>query len=816
MPDFNNPTGLSLLTRDIIHNREGVSEEFVLKKNKLESYLQNITKIESLEQNELWHVILNEAGISAQWNTIITDACNIKGEIQQALSNRGTFAGAYERATRKHVNLGAVGITREGKSTYVRKITGVDDWLVPNKGGDKPCTTAPINIINSSTPDGQNEVARVYYQTLKELVDFLIVWIEELGGGDAYGSSLKAVKTKTEFVEWCSQWPNIYNNPQFGNKQTISKQNFITYLKNANSYIDKILESDEQKTQSGIGYKDYKISDIQNHGDIAKDYYSSVCYYDSPVSNTVRYNSYATRLAEIYTNFSATENIQFLDTPGIGENKAGIEKTLSDAITMKLDIVIVIKAAYIANQDKASELFFSLLRERLTNHATAKDWVYYILNVHLDENGNYDFQQILDLRTRIKDNLRTPQQSSTIALEDIHFRFINLKEDCEYLSQTEIQTEHPIENYLSEILQLLIPKIKKIDEDFFSLGLSEYKKITAHIEHLCSKMSALSPKLPVFDDHTKIENLIVRLSEKFNTSKTYRHVIEGKLKPSVEEFKEEPIGTYVKKILGLSEDHTDLSELSIEAIDEFCKKNKDVIELRIGETSYENNKSFSDYSTVKGDLKKALIQGVLNQIKEKDAQEELAKIKNDFAEILETVGSLGFMVSAGSNDWWSDATAFLKKEKKVSELLSIFSGIRDMEIHAALDLGPSIIEAVRVSLNKDEFGEFSENWNFRSFDGALRCFIYSLLFLEASSKLDIEVSVFKRALEDIQKDINARFDRLWDLPKNIGDKSTESRNQLYSLYKRHLDEVFTNDAEAQKGALVDTYDGIVKEILQHS
>ena len=163
---------------------------------------------------------------------------------------------------------------------------------------------------------------------------------------------------------------------------------FEKYRMNIGDYVGNLIESDEDPK-----YRDFEISEIEKGEEEGREYYSSVSYYESPgaVDGSEVYTSFSTKEAQIFTNdFNIVgeddvNNIQFLDTPGIGEQKVDIDTILSRAITKDLDIVIGIRK--IGGEGAGSQLgekyLFNALRKSINTWPKSKEWIYFILNSFL-------------------------------------------------------------------------------------------------------------------------------------------------------------------------------------------------------------------------------------------------------------------------------------------------------------------------------------------------------------------------------------------------------------------------------------------------
>lgn len=611
----------------------------------------------------------------------------------------------------------------------------------------------------------------------------------------------------------------IEKDGQFGNKQTISRQNFKKYLIHVSEYVDRIYEvhRDENGNEitKGATYKDYFIADINEKGALAKEYYSSVSYYNGPAGTEEVYTSFATKLAEVYTSFKIGDeyvrNIQFLDTPGIGENKVGIEKTLSDAVTMKLDIVLVVKAAGNSKSDTDTEKFNELIRERLTGKDTASTWVYYILNVWKDKIKKGDIKK---LRDSIQSGLKEAQSSDKIVLADNHFRYMDLKNGAALSIDGDVlEYQNPVNEYLSDILNSLIGQIRAIDEEFFTLGEKAYVGIIQEWKELHQTIKTIKKYLPSLEPHFLAEDLIKKLSPALTEVANWSTLIAETVKPDLKPFKEDTIGNYVAKVL-----HSDRGDITFDNpstqakdIELFYDKNKLNIEKYgcFRQSYFRDNSNFIEYSSVKRELRNALIGGILALIKDKPAQKKLVQYKSDLQGVLCDKGGFSFIISNTEN-WWADVADFLGDEPNCTSLEELFRAVSTLNIDLQDKLKDTIETSMGNSLHHDDFGDPDE-YNFEDYPSSVCSFIHSLLNIEQFAKGVVEKGIIDEALDKIQYSISLRLDNIVSMcgtATNVTNSKT--RDELSAFYQRHLDDIFQDNDNAKKMAVVKRWDDLIK------
>lgn len=815
MPEQNVPVNpLTAYTAEVVRIRRENAPSFERMKQRLERIYASLRLIFELSSLPVWNKLIDKTESRQQlWNEILLLAKPQRDVVSHAISD-GSFASAYERATREYVNIGAVGITREGKSTFIRKASSLSEWLIPTRGGDNPCTTASINIINGPLVDRKGQkftsIARVHYYAVPEMVAYINQYIKELGGKDEYLLGAE-ITTRKQFISECKILSaKIAGDENFADNNIEHRKTFQKYLDKVDSYADRLLEYiyDEDgnimRDEDGFPcttsqeYTDYPIGDIEKEGETAKKYYSSVSYYDSPLGTVELYCSFATKYAEVAKSFnignSPVENIQFLDTPGIGESKAGIERTLSDAIAMKLDAVIVVKAVGYSKSGADNNSFYSILRKRLSSKKTTDKWLYFALNVF---QGNIQKGDIEKAQNNVKESLSIKQSSSSISIRDDHFRYMDLKLDKQLDIKGDLMPTQGayVSNYIESILQNLVPDIKDIDAEFFSEGLSEYHNIDKSWRDLLKKIEALLECLPSFETSKQVEQKIEGLGLKLLNHPYWGTFLEDSIDPNLDSFKNARLGEFVLKSLCVIDDCMTFEDLSFEKVlKPFCEKHKEVLYRSFNGSNYDHNRSFTDYTATKEQLFKVLVEAVECLIVEDKAEEKLQEhityLKNAFIED----GCFGFIPSEGAN-WWKDAAEYLRRQHICPRIAERFSKIAELSINLKEALAGSIRSSISKSLKNDDFS----NAVFSTYIQALCSFIRSLLLIENIAKAEIEKDIFNEAIETHQSNIILALDDVANICNNQGNiRNQETRNELRAFYNLHLAEVLKGEDVAEK------------------
>jgi len=786
---------LSELTNRIVESRRSRVSTFAEYRNKLNSISDVLGFVTRYQDNTLWNEIIIESKNEEKWKQIQDRVINLKHILDAFVSRDGEFSIAESRASREFVNIGSIGIMREGKSEFVAQTTNLDKWVLPRKKGEHACTTASINVINGSSPDGKNNIVRVYFYSVKEIVSLFGDYLDEFNIGRNLIDS--SINTREGLRNWCSNNASVMEQ-RIPSSQSKLKKKFMEYLQNVNVYVDRLTEGDEISDNNQFSqFADFNIEDIKNGGAVGQDYYSSVSYYKTPDSmpGSEVFTSFATRKAEIYTNFNVdgeyVDNIQFLDTPGIGEKKVGVDRILSDAVAMNLDIIIAIRALNGNAKEEQEQAFVNILRGRLNGKDSAREWVYYLLNI-------YDGQDYSVAENCIKDlnyHLSTGDDTSAIILQQDHFRVINLHEGYQLNPDDSQDSNNPIGRYLHQIFTDLIPKIDIIDNEFFSNATIQYNNIVSEYDNLCSLINQMA--LPDYDDYDRIKRLIEDLHIALAKENARNPRIFSSIKHNIDEFCALPSGMLVAKVF-------DAKDLSFKDSDDFYKKNKSAVQTKYDEGGYNSNYDFQTYSNLKRDLAKIIKLDIEGRIDQSDADKLLLETKQSVAKVFINEGKMDF-ISSNPQEWLSKAIKMMENEGRYPNLLKLIATFANYKIQIMPKLDEHIDSVILRSIHHDDFGD-PEEYDFQEYDNAACAITHSLFQIESYAKGLISDQLVSSDIDPMQISFSQLFYETTKLATNTEPhKANQLRDELYHFCKNHSAEIFKGEKSLQKMGLVSSW-----------
>lgn len=797
---------LSELTKKIVEHRGESRKDFALQEEELLNMRSTINTILQNENSSLWTSIIREQQIESSWKKTIQRAKDLNTQLASFMSEAGLFYQAKARADREYVNVGSVGVTQEGKSEFNACIARLDKRIIPRGHCNESCTTARINIINGKSPEGKNDIVRVHYFSVNEFANQIYLFLIELGADKDEYRELISISTKEQLESWINNNSNsIERSTEIGkDNKGGEKVALLEYFKNLSEYVDRL----------GNPYEDYTFQEIMSgkadDKARAEEYYSSVSYFMNPDDKeNKKYFSYATKKAEVFTLFKIgnedpISNLQFLDTPGIGENKPGLERILAKSVSSDLDIIMAVRAARSDVQDdNKRNLLITQLRTLLNGRPKSQESLYFIQNFwDTAEKGTGEKE-----KNKIKDLLQVELSLDAIKIDDSHFRTINILKEIEIRPDGSTNSIYPIHGYLFEIFQELIPKIRGIDEEIFSNAKIKFNDIKNDYNEIKGLVEAISHQLPSEDLQDQIDELFKNLHKtwKVTCSTIDDKTINKQIHCNLEQFCDQKTGIVLCKLLNIEEegiesfDEGDIDS-NYEFIDKFCKKNVEAINSYIDYPSWNDGADFKCYVELKEELLKKAAEDILSYVDVNKAQEELCSAKKKIAEVFRKDGKLKFVSEADT--WWQKMADLLNRENFPKELTELFAGFATFSIDYKKILEESISKVKRDSLHADNFGT-PDKYYFRDFEHAKMSFIHSLLCIESRIQELVEEDVYQKKMEEVVSKVSDYINDLRDLNSfgKQGEKTT-LRKSWEHFYKKHAKEIFADNDFAKKQALI--------------
>lgn len=792
---------ISTLTQHIISVREQRKGTFIERKAKLDLWKGRLANLIGLEKEPKWKDIVKSVDSLDKWERLLDKAKELKDSIDTFTSETGDFSLAYSRATRDYVNIGAVGIYREGKSEFVANATQLkNDWIIPRQATNHACTTAPINIVNGPSKDGKQEIVRVYYYTVSQIVELFADYIEELGESSEC-ITCKKIYTRDQLKEWCQSNENMSFQNSIAENKTELQKKFRLYLKKIDCYIERLVQSKDD-----VPYKDYEISEIVKGEVLAREYYSSVSYYQTPndIDQHETYTSFATRKAQVFTTFGIgnehnVTGIQFLDTPGIGEHKVGIEKLLRNAVSKDLDIIIgVRKIGPNTNNDQEQQMLLNVIRGSMATWKNAKEWIYFLLNAFPGATINH----ANTMRDGIIESLALPGVGGkSISVSKSHFIPIDLKNNKE-LTPNGYYDDNPIGRFLASILETFIPKIKTIDDGFYNLADAQYDAIAKAYVGLQNMINAIN--LPTYTNLTdQVKARLKSIGSAFIDKGMLDALAKIKtgLKDNISEFcgmgdeSSDPLGAEVAKIFEVPCTDNSFDKL----VEHIANKHRAKFEFE-----WDTNNEFLMYQELKRKLVKSMRESIHSKIDWESACTALQEAKELFCKILMNTGKLEGIVSSeqrvsSCDEWFDLFISLLKAEGGYNKLVEIFENLRNYSIDPVKVLDADIDDILRASSRHDKF----DGKSFEEAEDAMYAFVSSLYNIELVTKQTTLKTLASDKVSKISASYNEVFSPAFNIVSSQGKYGHQAYDQFEDFYRNHSF-LLADSEQEQKQGLVDT------------
>ncbi|GAB3974194.1 hypothetical protein GCM10028806_29530 [Spirosoma terrae] len=232
---------------------------------------------------------------------------------QRIIAEEQNLSRYYSRFNRKTINIGVVGLARQGKSQLLRSLSGLDDSAIP-AGRYGHCTGTRSIIIHNPDVEPHGEV--YFYTSTAFIQDVLTPYYNEL-------LNLPAPATIEEFED--TPLP-----PLPADKQ----QNLSARIKYAQLelYKDHLPDYKTRLKQTSPLY-------------VPAQHIREFVAQDDSTGQRSFYNFLAVREAHIICSFPHENvgNIAFVDMPGLGDTGLVTEDWLISALQNDIDIIFFVK-----------------------------------------------------------------------------------------------------------------------------------------------------------------------------------------------------------------------------------------------------------------------------------------------------------------------------------------------------------------------------------------------------------------------------------------------------------------------------------------
>lgn len=381
----------------------------------LKSLEINVVQLKDLQQ--VFHTLPELSSSTIQ-------KLNLQELSDRVAQERETWETLWQRLNRETINIGVIGLARQGKSTFLQKVAGLTNDEIPSSDR-MPCTSVQSNIYH--TDEGTQ--AKVHFHSEESFLKQVIKpYFDELGFP-------QSPRSLTEFRNLSLSQPT---NPRHPAKA----EAVYNHLK------------DDYHAHIGIYGEELKAEKrfIEVSKEKIKEYVSQD--YDA-IGNPQFFNHLAVEKVEIHSPFPevGVKKIGLVDMPGLGDTRLGDAKRMIKALGQDVDFIL-----FIRRPDKRGDLWgikdvelYDEAAQALKDKLPLQEWSFMLLN----QDGENE-RQCNDLEnTRIN--------------KGIHVKKC-LRGNCvDQLSANKI---------LREVLNELVENMDRLDQQYMSAafkGLADFQ-----------------------------------------------------------------------------------------------------------------------------------------------------------------------------------------------------------------------------------------------------------------------------------------------------------------------------------------------------
>jgi GTPase SAR1 family protein len=278
-------------------------------------------------------------------------------------------AAIRDRAERTTVNIGVVGQTGSGKSTFLRQITNLPDNVIPPANGPRPTTAARSRFMHSRDR-AEAEIKLLTWDEFREK------YTAPLHAGA--GCPGEAPRTSRSFLDYGYR-QRLATALDRQDSEAVSPQALLKRLiiaQDSFSSYEELL---------GAGVRREQLGNLRKY----------VAYPERDDDNERPYH--AVRDVLVYYNFVVDiENLVFVDLPGTGETGLDVDQQFLADLTSEIDVLLHIlrPLAGRGRYGKADDEILDLA-DRVKTGRRREDFIYMVVNEDYRHNTEEDAQEVI-------------------------------------------------------------------------------------------------------------------------------------------------------------------------------------------------------------------------------------------------------------------------------------------------------------------------------------------------------------------------------------------------------------------------------------
>lgn len=249
---------------------------------------------------------------------------NFSNFINQLEEESSKLSKIRERFLRGSINIGVVGITGHGKSTFLQSLSGLSNKLIPAREGE-PCTASKSIIIHY---ENEPFAEVIFYSEESFLKNVIHLHYEQLSSFYTdKATDLDLGSTPSNLDDFAQrELPRITN--EYDTTKKVFYMNLINYQKYLDQYRNLLKLENPKKT--------IKSNDL--HEELPK-------YVAKPETKQNRIPSFeylAVQEVKIFCKFENDKvgKIAMVDVPGSQENRVGNEERIAETLGKDVDVIL--------------------------------------------------------------------------------------------------------------------------------------------------------------------------------------------------------------------------------------------------------------------------------------------------------------------------------------------------------------------------------------------------------------------------------------------------------------------------------------------
>ena len=422
----------SLIISDIISKRTTIAAEPKEKKKQLESLAAKLNQLEVQKQT-----ILQKPRITPNLVERL-EQINFLKLIDEIIQEQQLQENLYKRFERNSINIGVIGLARQGKSTFLQSLSGLTYDDIPNSDG-QPCTMIQSNILHS---EGEAYGVVHFHSEQSFLEEVIKPYYEELGIPNPPQTLTQFRNTTLTRIpkkfEHSAKIDSLYHHLKYD------------YYLNFDKYANFLNSEKCAKQISNSDIKQYVSQEYDIDG------------------NPRNFKHLAIEKVEIFCPFPKVDlqQIALVDMPGLGDTRLGDAERMINKLSQNVDFIVFIRRPLqMGDFWGAADIYlYETVYKALNEKLPLDKWSFMVLN-HAGDNLQ-----------RCKDFENTREQKG-IRVEKC------LIANC----RNSIEAN----NVLEQIIEYLAKNIVLLDRQYMSTSLNGLKSLQSKVEQELRKLDVV-------------------------------------------------------------------------------------------------------------------------------------------------------------------------------------------------------------------------------------------------------------------------------------------------------------------------------------